>query len=29
MIKRNKAEFLRRYMETDETWLYHFTPKSN
>ncbi|KAF7284059.1 hypothetical protein GWI33_022677 [Rhynchophorus ferrugineus] len=28
-IKRNKPEFLRRYMTMDETWLHHFTPKSN
>ncbi|KAF7271269.1 hypothetical protein GWI33_015838 [Rhynchophorus ferrugineus] len=29
MIKRNKSEFLRRYVTMDETWLHHFTPKSN
>ncbi|KAF7273338.1 hypothetical protein GWI33_013947 [Rhynchophorus ferrugineus] len=29
MIKRNKPEFLRRYVTMDETWLHHFTPKSN
>ncbi|KAF7280076.1 hypothetical protein GWI33_006427 [Rhynchophorus ferrugineus] len=29
MIKRNKLDFLRRYMTMDETWLHHFTPKSN
>ncbi|KAF7286392.1 hypothetical protein GWI33_005684 [Rhynchophorus ferrugineus] len=29
MIKRNEPEFLRRYVTIDETWLYHFTPKSN
>ncbi|KAF7268130.1 hypothetical protein GWI33_018693 [Rhynchophorus ferrugineus] len=29
MIKRNKAEFLRRYVIMDETWLHHFTLKSN
>ncbi|KAF7277971.1 hypothetical protein GWI33_008970 [Rhynchophorus ferrugineus] len=29
MIKRNKPEFLRRYVTMDETGLHHFTPKSN
>ncbi|KAF7264765.1 hypothetical protein GWI33_022468 [Rhynchophorus ferrugineus] len=29
MIKRNKPEFVSRYVTTDETWLYHFTTKSN
>ena len=29
MIKRNKAEFLRRYVTMDETWFHHFTSKSN
>lgn len=29
MITRNKPEFLRRYVTMDETWLHHFTPKSN
>ncbi|KAF7271847.1 hypothetical protein GWI33_015324 [Rhynchophorus ferrugineus] len=29
MIKRNRPEFLRRYVTMDETWLYHFTPNSN
>ncbi|KAF7280879.1 hypothetical protein GWI33_005428 [Rhynchophorus ferrugineus] len=29
MIKRNKPEFLRRYMTMDETWLHHFTLKFN
>ncbi|KAF7270681.1 hypothetical protein GWI33_016369 [Rhynchophorus ferrugineus] len=29
MIKRNKPEFLRGYATMVETWLYHFTPKSN
>ncbi|XP_040567355.1 uncharacterized protein [Lepeophtheirus salmonis] len=29
MIKRNKPEFLRRYVTIDETWIHHFTPKSN
>ncbi|KAF7272296.1 hypothetical protein GWI33_014920 [Rhynchophorus ferrugineus] len=29
MIKHNKPEFLRRYVTMDETWLHHFTPKSN
>lgn len=29
MIKHNKAEFLRRYVTMDETWLHHYTPESN
>ncbi|KAF7266620.1 hypothetical protein GWI33_020120 [Rhynchophorus ferrugineus] len=29
MIKRNKLEFMHRYVTMDETWLHHFTPKSN
>ncbi|KAF7273486.1 hypothetical protein GWI33_013807 [Rhynchophorus ferrugineus] len=29
MIKRNKPEFLRRYVLMGETWLHHFTTKSN
>lgn len=29
LFKRNKPEFLRRYVTMDETWLYHFTPESN
>ncbi|KAF7286446.1 hypothetical protein GWI33_005364 [Rhynchophorus ferrugineus] len=29
MIKRNKPEFLHRYVIMDETWLHHFTSKSN
>ncbi|KAF7269470.1 hypothetical protein GWI33_017520 [Rhynchophorus ferrugineus] len=29
MIKRNKPEFLRRYVTMDEAWFHHFTPKSN
>ncbi|KAF7272204.1 hypothetical protein GWI33_014992 [Rhynchophorus ferrugineus] len=29
MIRRNKPEFLRRYVTMDEIWLHHFTPKSN
>ncbi|KAF7276999.1 hypothetical protein GWI33_009573 [Rhynchophorus ferrugineus] len=29
MMKRNKPEFLRRSVTMDETWLHHFTPKSN
>uniref|UniRef100_A0A0K2UW34 Histonelysine Nmethyltransferase SETMARlike [Hydra vulgaris] n=1 Tax=Lepeophtheirus salmonis TaxID=72036 RepID=A0A0K2UW34_LEPSM len=29
MIKSNKPEFLRRFVTMDETWLHHFTPKSN
>ncbi|KAK9884358.1 hypothetical protein WA026_005307 [Henosepilachna vigintioctopunctata] len=29
MIKRNKPEFLRRYVTINETWLHHFTTKSN
>ncbi|KAF7265518.1 hypothetical protein GWI33_021053 [Rhynchophorus ferrugineus] len=29
MIKRNKLEFLRRYATMEETWLHHFTPKTN
>ncbi|KAF7268787.1 hypothetical protein GWI33_018136 [Rhynchophorus ferrugineus] len=29
MIKRNKPEFLRRYVTMDETWPHHFIPKSN
>lgn len=28
-IKRNKPEFLHRYVTMDETWLHHFTLKSN
>ncbi|KAF7287828.1 hypothetical protein GWI33_000181 [Rhynchophorus ferrugineus] len=28
-IKRNKSEFLHRYVTMDETWLHHFTPNSN
>ncbi|KAF7278888.1 hypothetical protein GWI33_007894 [Rhynchophorus ferrugineus] len=28
-IKRNKPEFLRQYVTTDETWLHRFTPKFN
>lgn len=29
MFKRNKPEFLRRYVTMDETWVHPFTPKSN
>ncbi|KAF7279638.1 hypothetical protein GWI33_006887 [Rhynchophorus ferrugineus] len=29
MIKRNKPEFLRRYVAMDETWLHYFTLKFN
>lgn len=29
MFKRNKSEFLRRYVTMDETWLHHYTPESN
>ncbi|GFT93981.1 putative DD34D transposase [Trichonephila clavipes] len=29
LFKRNKFEFLRRYVTMDETWLHHFTPESN
>ncbi|KAF7277184.1 hypothetical protein GWI33_009331 [Rhynchophorus ferrugineus] len=29
MIKRNKPEFLRRYLTMYETWVQNFTPKSN
>ncbi|KAF7274796.1 hypothetical protein GWI33_012536 [Rhynchophorus ferrugineus] len=29
MIKRNKPEFLRRYVTMDETWLHYLSPKSN
>jgi [histone H3]-lysine36 N-dimethyltransferase SETMAR len=29
MIKRNKSDFLRRYVTMDETWLHHYTPESN
>ncbi|XP_050319797.1 histone-lysine N-methyltransferase SETMAR-like [Bactrocera neohumeralis] len=29
MFKRNKPEFLRRYVSMDDTWLHHFTPKIN
>ncbi|KAF7285642.1 hypothetical protein GWI33_010295 [Rhynchophorus ferrugineus] len=29
MIKCNKPEFLRLYVTMDETWLHHFTLKSN
>ena len=29
LFKRNKPEFLRRYVTMDETWLHHFTPESN
>lgn len=29
MFKRNKAEFFRRYVTMDETWLHHYTPESN
>ncbi|GFX43462.1 putative DD34D transposase [Trichonephila clavipes] len=29
LFKRNKSEFLRRYVTMDETWLHHFTPESN
>ncbi|XP_040576711.1 uncharacterized protein [Lepeophtheirus salmonis] len=29
MIERNKSEFLRLYVTMNETWLHHFTPKSN
>ncbi|QQP51227.1 Mariner transposase, partial [Caligus rogercresseyi] len=28
MFKRNKLEFLRRYVTMDETWIHHFTPES-
>ena len=28
MFKRNKPEFLRRYVTMDETWFHHFTPES-
>ena len=28
MFKRNKPEFLRRYVTMDETWIHHFTPES-
>ncbi|KAF7271646.1 hypothetical protein GWI33_015495 [Rhynchophorus ferrugineus] len=29
VIKRNKPEFLRRYVTRDQTWLHYFTLKSN
>lgn len=29
LFKRNKNEFLRRYVTMDETWLHHYTPESN
>lgn len=28
MFKRNKQDFLRRYVTMDETWIYHHTPES-
>ncbi|XP_015189044.1 PREDICTED: putative uncharacterized protein FLJ37770 [Polistes dominula] len=28
MFKRNKPEFLRRYVTMDETWIHYFTPES-
>lgn len=29
MIRRNKKEFLRRFVTMDETWIHHYTPESN
>ena len=29
LFQRNKKEFLRKYMISDETWIRHFTPESN
>lgn len=29
MFTRNKAEFLRRYITMDETWIHHFTPETS
>ena len=29
MFQRNKKEFLGKYVTMDETWIHHFTPKSN
>lgn len=29
IYNRNKAEFFRRYITMDETWLHHYTPESN
>lgn len=29
LFKRNKRDFLRRYVTMDETWIHHFTPESN
>ncbi|XP_023236182.1 uncharacterized protein LOC111635452 [Centruroides sculpturatus] len=28
MFRSNKAEFLRRYITMDETWMHHFTPET-
>jgi len=28
MFKRNKPDFLRRYVTMDKTWIHHFTPES-
>ena len=28
-FQRNKKDFLRKYVTIDETWIYHFTLKSN
>ena len=28
MFKRNKPEFLHRYVTMDKTWIHHFTPES-
>lgn len=28
MFKRNKSEFLRRYITVDETWVHHYTPET-
>lgn len=29
LFKRNKPEFLRRYVTMDETWIHHYTPESS
>lgn len=29
LFKRNSAEFIRRYITVDETWIHHFNPESN
>ena len=29
LFQRNKKEILHKYVTRDETWIYHFTPKSN